>query len=62
MQVVLTFYFVDPSQTIISFTKQSNILVGQVILALRDTEKFLSPQTYHHVISKKLSVSMPALA
>ena len=56
MQVVLTFYITDPNQAVISFTKQTNILVGQVVLALRDTANFLSPQCYYNIISKKLIV------
>lgn len=56
MQVVATFYFRDPYQ-VISHSKQQTLLIGQVVLALRDTKEFLMTQQYENMkISKKTSV------
>ena len=55
MQIVLTFYFRLPNQTF-SYSKQQNVLIGQVVLALRDTEEFLKTHQYVNQISKKITV------
>lgn len=55
MQVVVTVFIRDPTQAF-SFTKQTNIMIGQVVLALRDTHNFLLPHTYKSIsISKKVT-------
>ena len=56
MHIVATFYFRDPHQ-VISHNKQQTLLIGQVVLALRDTQEFLVSHKYERMnVSKKTTV------